>query len=83
MSKAEKLLEDMRASKHGWGPHDLFTLYTGFGFTHQEGRRHTLYKHPKYSFLRATVARHSRLAVGYIEDAIDLVDKLKQLENPK
>lgn len=80
MPQPEDMLEQMRVSKHGWGASDLRRLYEGFGFVGREGRRHTIYKHPLYPFLRATVARHNKLAVGYIQDAVKLIDKLKELE---
>jgi hypothetical protein len=81
MPRQDDLLERMRASKNGWGANDLGRLYIGFGFVRREGRRHTIYKHPLYPFLYATVARHTKLAVGYIQDAVELIEKLKELES--
>lgn len=80
MSKTEKLLEKMRNSKAGWSADDLHTLYIGFGFDFREGGKHIIYIHPEYPELRATVARHSTLAIGYIQHAINLIDKLKKLK---
>jgi len=80
MNKADKLLERMCASKTGWRPDDLDDLYKGFGFEVHEGRRHTMYIHPKYPELRATVSRHRSLAIGYIQHAIKLIEQLKKLE---
>jgi len=80
MSQADKLLEKMRNSKAGWGAADLHTLYIGFGFEFREGGKHTMYIHRKFPELRATVARHSTLAIGYIQHAISLMEKLKDLE---
>ncbi|OGX32975.1 MAG: hypothetical protein A3F87_01285 [Omnitrophica WOR_2 bacterium RIFCSPLOWO2_12_FULL_51_24] len=80
MDKADKLLERMRASKAGWRPNDLDDLYKGFGFETYEGRRHTMYIHPKYQGLRATVSRHRTLAIGYIQHALKLIEQLKTLE---
>lgn len=79
MPKADKLLEKMRNSKAGWNANDLHVLYVGFGFDFREGGKHTIYMHPEFPELRATVARHSTLAVGYIQYAINLIDKLKKL----
>jgi hypothetical protein len=81
MPRPEDLMEQMRVSKDGWGQNDLRRLYEGFGFVSREGSKHTIYKHPSYPFLRATVARHNKLAVGYIQDAVKLIDKLKELED--
>jgi hypothetical protein len=81
MSHADKLLEKMRNSKAGWKPSDLHSLYIGFGFKFREGAGHMIYWHPKYKELRATVARHGELVVGYIQHAIKLIDKLKSLES--
>ena len=80
MSRAEKLLERMRNTKAGWGADDLNTLYVGYGFESREGGGHTIYIHSKYPELRATVARHGSLAVGYIQHAISLIEKLHELE---
>lgn len=80
MPRPEDLLEQMRVSKGKWNANDLRRLYEGFGFIGREGSKHTIYKHPSYPFLRATVARHNKLAVGYIQDAVNLIDKLKELE---
>lgn len=74
------MLEKMRNTKAGWGPDDLHALYIGFGFEFREGRGHTIYIHPKYPELRATVARHRSLAIGYIQTAISLIDKLQEFK---
>ena len=81
MSKAEKLLARMRKSKSGWGAKDLDSLYSGFGFDFREGKGHRLYRHPDYSQLTATVARHNDLPVGYVDTAVKLIDQLKELES--
>lgn len=80
MSQADKLLEKMRNSKSGWGADDLHALYVGFGFEFRHGGKHTVYIHPKHTELRATVARHRSLAIGYIQHAIGLIDKLNKLK---
>lgn len=80
MSKADKLLEKMRNSKAGWSADDLHALYVGFGFNFREGGKHIIYIHPEFPELRATVARHKSIAVGYIQHAISLIDKLKKLK---
>ena len=73
----DRLLARMEASKAGWGPRHLATLYTSFGFKKREGARHTLYSHPDHPELRATVARSGPLAIGYITTAIRLIRRLK------
>jgi len=80
MSQADKLLERMRSSKAGWGADDLHALYVGFGFEFRHGGKHTIYIHHEFPELRATVARHRSLAVGYIQHAISLIDRLKKLK---
>lgn len=52
----------------------------GFGFEFRHGGKHTIYIHPEFQELRAIVARHSSLPVGYIQHAINLIDKLKKLK---
>lgn len=81
MSRPYDLLERMRRSKAGWHGHDLNTLYVGFGFERIEGARHTLYVHPTYPDLRATVSRSSRLKIGYFVTAVGLIDTLIEREN--
>lgn len=80
MTAAEKLLARMRQSKSGWKYKDLDTLYCGFGFEVHEGKGHTMYIHPDFPQLRATVTRHRSLPIGYIQYAIKLVDELKKLQ---
>ncbi|HLK57863.1 MAG TPA: hypothetical protein VKU00_14950 [Chthonomonadaceae bacterium] len=80
MSAASKILAKMRRTKADWGPQHFRTLYLAFGFEEEEGGNHTVYIHPKYPELRATVARHSPLATGYAQTALKLIDKLKELE---
>ena len=77
---AEKLLARMRQSKHGWTFDDLETLYEGFGFTYRDKGKHRVYTHPTYPTLIATVTRHRKLAVGYIQTAVKLVDQVLVLE---
>jgi len=72
----EKLLAKMRESKAGWGWNDLDRLYLSYGFDKREGGKHTVYVHPEHPVLRATVARHRSLPVGYITTAIRLIDGL-------
>jgi hypothetical protein len=71
----------MRETKADWGCENLDKLYRGFGFEVRQGKKHLVYKHPEYKYLRATVARHDPLPVGYIETAIELIDRLKELES--
>ena len=69
----------MTRSKAGWKPDDLDRLYRGFGFEVREGSKHRLYSHPRFPELRATVARSSPLATGYVETALELLDRLDAL----
>ena len=80
MDKAEKLLAKMRASLADWSAQDIEDLYVGFGFRFEEGKAHRKYYHPKYPQLLATVARHTKLAKGYVRTAVRLIHHLKQLE---
>ena len=82
-SAAEKLFERMRLSKADWGADDLHTLYVGFGFDCEQGSKHTLYIHPVWHDLRATVGRHSPLAIGYVTTALKLVREVRAREERK
>ena len=79
-SKANKLLERMRATKAGWKCQDLIRLYTGFGFLVTHGSNHEIIKHPVHLQLRTTLPRHKFLASGFVEYAVKLIDKLLELE---
>jgi len=78
MASHEKLYEKMLQSKAGWGLHDLDRLYRGYGFECSEGGKHVIYIHPEFRALRATVARHRSLPVGYIQHALHLINELKR-----
>jgi len=84
MSQRDRLLARMRQSKGGWKQKDLSRLYRAFGFEAEEGKKHTLYSHPKYPTLIATVTRSSGvLPTGYVEHAVKLIDELTRREgNP-
>ena len=77
---AENLLARMKATKSGWNYNDLDALYKGFGFDKIEGGKHTLFMHPKFPKLRATVTRHRSLPIGYVQTAIKLIDELTDTE---
>jgi hypothetical protein len=77
----ENLLAQMARTRAGWSAADLDRLYLSFGFTKREGGRHVVYSHTADpAVLRATVARHRSLAIGYIQTAVKLIRHLKLLE---
>jgi hypothetical protein len=76
---AVKLLERMRASKHGWGADDLDTLLTGFGFERRDGGKHRIYTHPDYPQLHETVSHQRDLPPGYVQTAIKDIEELGRL----
>ena len=80
MASVERLLERMRRSKAGWRLADLEKLYVGLGFEAREGGKHRIYIHPEFPELRATVTRSRSLAKGYIEHALHLAKRLKEME---
>lgn len=80
MAAADDLFEGMCRSKAGWKHSDLAELYKGFGFAMREGGKHTVFWHPKYPELRATVTRARDLPIGYVQEAIRLVRLLKGKE---
>ena len=70
----------MRASRNGWRPSDLESLYLAFGFEKEEGSKHSLFYHPKYPGFQATVRRADPLPTGYIDDAVKLIDRLQDMD---
>lgn len=83
VSKAQKLLERMKQSKTGWKRRDLDTLFRGFGFIITHGANHDIIKHPDFPQLRTTLPRHTYLAKGYVEYAIELIDRLIELQRER
>ncbi len=80
MSEVENLLKGMRRTKAGWTNADLDNLYRGLGFKMREGGKHRIYIHSRFPQLRATVTRSRSLAKGYISHALNLADRLSELE---
>ncbi|MEX2492952.1 MAG: hypothetical protein WD425_14450 [Nitrospirales bacterium] len=80
MTSKEKLLSKMRDSKSGWQFKDLDRLYRYFGFKVREGGKHCIYTHPEHPTLMATVTRSRSLAIGYIQHAIKLIDKILEIQ---
>ncbi len=80
-SRAEKLLERMRRSKSGWKRKDLESLYEGFGFVLQHGRKHDYYMHPEHPKLRDTLKRSRTVPEYNVRNAIRLIDRLIALED--
>ena len=60
---------------------DILRLDEGFGFESRQGGSHLIFFHPVHRHLRATIARHRSLAVGYVQTAISLIEALKALES--
>lgn len=81
-AKAEKLLQGMRESKNNWKKHDLVTLYRGFGFIIKRKPRapHDHVVHPKFPQLFTSIPHGKKLGIYNINQAIDLIDRLKKLE---
>lgn len=76
MGDAAKLLERLRRSSANAKREELIALYEAFGFEIRHGKNHDLAVHPKFPMLRATIARHNSLAVGYFKTAVKLIDTL-------
>ena len=80
-SRAEGLLQQMRDSPANCTLGDLFNIYDWFGFDIRRGKKHDIAKHPKYKSLRGTLPRkHTRIALGYFDHAVKMIDELKRLE---
>jgi hypothetical protein len=76
---AGKLLERMRNSPTGWGQTDFETLFKGFGFDWNEGKKHRIYFHKDYPNLQMGVPRHNSLKKWVAREAVKLIDKLLEL----
>lgn len=80
-NKGKKLLERARNSPHNWKKDDLVTLYLGFGFTFENGSKHDIVKSMQHPEIRATVPRHNTVNSVYVNIAVQLIDKLLELES--
>jgi len=81
-SKAENLLQKMRVSKGNCTLADLYAIYKDFGFTIRNGKKHDKIKHPRYTWLKASLPRkHTSIALGYFDHAVKTIDELKRLES--
>jgi len=82
-NKAEKLLQNMRVSKANCTLGDLYAVYSGFGFDICIGKKHDKVKHPRYTWLKATLPRKhtTGIAIGYFDHAIKTIEELKRLES--
>jgi len=81
MPRPDSLLDRMRRSQDNWHIRGLDRLFTGFGFQRIEGGRHTMFIHPEYPQLRATITRSDPPPKGYVRDAVRLVDKLLKMKS--
>ena len=77
------LLEKMRRTPAGWSSRDFEHLYEGFGFVKRDTGGHTVYYHPAYRELRATVPRGRSLKNWVARDAVSVVDRLLSLEEER
>lgn len=73
----------MRSSKAGWKRKDLDKLYKGFGFIIKHRKRHDKVYHPDYPQIFTFLPRHTKLARGYVEEAIKKIDAFLELEESK
>ena len=78
-SAATKLRARMARTTSGWRARDLDRLYRGFGFVARNRGPHVVYFHPRFPTLTAAVTRSSgALPRGYVETALDLLDRLDE-----
>lgn len=78
-TKAEKLLERMRASQAGWKRNDLDRLYEGYGFIIIPGGNHDKVYHPDFPQLVTSLPRHNRVATYIVRQAIRMIERLNEL----
>jgi len=83
VAKNVKLLGKMRRSQAGYTPKDIERLLKSCGFKKIEGGSHTLYRHPDFPELAATIPRHPEVGTIYVKQAVELVDKLQVLEQQR
>lgn len=80
MTRPDRLLVRMRASKADWSTDEVLAVYRSRGFLVSSGGKHWKVRHPTYPELIATVRRSDPLPTGYIETLLELVDELEEKE---
>jgi len=80
-SKASKLLERARRSKNGWTRDEIDRLYKGYGFIIESGGNHDKVTHPDFPQLITALPRHKRVASYIVRQAIQLIDRLTELQD--
>lgn len=83
MSRAERLLARMRASKADWSSDEVIAVYRWAGFDVLHGSKHDRVQHPEFPWLIGTVRRANPLPTGYIETLLELLDDLEVLRKGK
>lgn len=76
----EKLRARLARTKQGCRQRELDRLYVSYEFVKREGKKHTIYTHPRYPKLQAAVARHTHLHRFYVKTALTLLADLEMLE---
>lgn len=79
MSDADKILARLRLSPNNCTRHDLEVIYLANGFEIRNGN-HGIARHSKYKHLRGTLPNHKSFAIGYVTNAIKLIDEALRLE---
>ena len=81
MPRARNLLQRMRRTPWGFTAQQVRQVYAYLGFEIREGGEHTVYVHPDFPQLIATVKRSSgSLPPGYIRRLIQVADSLQELK---
>ena len=82
-SGASKLLDKARRSSAGWRRTELDAMLEGFGFTIIARTRHDMAFHEEYLQLKMMLPRHRKVNRFYVEQAVELIERLLELEQEK
>jgi len=78
MSRREKLLIRMRASKADWSVDEALIVYRWAGFAVREGGEHIVVQQLDFPWLVAVITRSSPLPTGYFQTLLKLVARAEE-----
>ena len=78
MASARNLLARMQRTSVGFTSEEVRRVYQWLGFDFRDKGDHTVYFHPEFPDLMASVTRSRSLPPGYIRHLVGLADRLEE-----
>lgn len=82
MTRLEKRIRKLRQSPRNISSRELINVLVSLGFELRGGKgSHQCYKHPELPQIKLTVPEQNPLGEVYVKQALDAINKLKELED--